>query len=63
MKCIACGDLTIDYSIVEQFVMNVEKKYGVSVVAIGYDRYNCLSSAQKTGTTPLARPKNAKKQA
>ena len=47
LKCIACGDLTIDYSIVEQFVMNIEKKYGVSVVAIGYDRYNCLSSAQK----------------
>ena len=47
LKCIACGDLTIDYSVVEQFVMNIEKKYGVSVVAIGYDRYNCLSSAQK----------------
>lgn len=47
LKCIACGDLTIDYGVVEQFVMNIEKKYGVSVVAIGYDRYNCLSSAQK----------------
>ena len=47
MKCIACGDLTIDYSVVEQFVMNIQEKYGVSVVAIGYDRYNCLSSAQK----------------
>lgn len=47
LKCIACGDLTIDYSVVEQFVMNIEKKYDVSVVAIGYDRYNCLSSAQK----------------
>lgn len=47
LKCIACGDLTIDYGVVEQFVMNIEKKYDVSVVAIGYDRYNCLSSAQK----------------
>lgn len=47
LKCIACGDLTIDYGVVEQFVMNIEKKYDVNVVAIGYDRYNCLSSAQK----------------
>lgn len=46
-KCIACGDLTIDYSVVEQFVFDIEKRYKCHVVAIGYDRYNCLSSAQK----------------
>ena len=47
MKCIACGDRVIDYSVVEDFIMNIEKKYGVQVQAIGYDRYNCLSTASK----------------
>jgi phage terminase large subunit-like protein len=47
MKCIACGDKVIDYSVVEDFILNVEKKYGVHVQAIGYDRWNALSTAQK----------------
>ena len=47
MKCIACGDKVIDYAVVEDFIMNVEKKYGVEVQAIGYDRWNALSTAQK----------------
>ena len=46
-KCIACGDRTVDYKVIEDFVFNIEKKYGVVVRAIGYDRYNALSSAQK----------------
>lgn len=47
MKCIACGDQTIDYAVVEDFVNGLEAKYGVQIQAIGYDRYNALSSAQK----------------
>lgn len=47
MKCIACGDRVIDYSVVEDFIMNIENKYGVQVQAIAYDRFNCLSTAQK----------------
>lgn len=47
MKCIACGDMTVDYSVIEDFVFAIEEKYGVEVVSIGYDRYNALSSAQK----------------
>lgn len=46
-KCIACGDRTVDYKVIEDFVFNIEKKYGVTIRAIGYDRYNALSSAQK----------------
>lgn len=46
-KCIACGNKTIDYSVVEDFVFKIEKKYGVTVRAIGFDRYNAISSAQK----------------
>lgn len=47
MKCISCGNKTIDYGVVEDFVLNVEKNYSVVVKAIGYDRCNALSSAQK----------------
>lgn len=47
MKCIACGDKTVDYSVIEDFVFQIEEKFKVTVEAIGYDRYNALSSAQK----------------
>lgn len=47
MKCIACGYKTVDYSIIEKFVFDIEEKYDVTIMAIGYDRYNALSSAQK----------------
>lgn len=47
MKCIACGNRTVDYGIIEDFVFSIEEKYKVTIVSIGYDRYNALSSAQK----------------
>lgn len=47
MKCIACGDRTVDYGVIEDFVFKIEEKYGGTVIGIGYDRYNALSSAQK----------------
>ena len=47
MKCIACGDKVVDYEVIEQFVFNIEEKYNVVVLGIGYDRFNCMSSAQK----------------
>ena len=46
-KCIACGNRTIDYGAVEDFVFSIEEEYGVTVRAIGFDRYNAISSAQK----------------
>ena len=45
----ACGDLTIDYAFVEDFVFDLERKLGCNIAAIGYDRYNAMSSAQKWG--------------
>lgn len=45
--CVACGGKVVDYSVIEEFVFDVEKKFGVHVVALGYDRFNALSSAQK----------------
>ena len=46
-KVIACGDKVIDYAIVEDFILNLENKYGVQIQAIGYDRWNAISTAQK----------------
>ena len=46
-KCIACGDKVIDYAVVEDFILSIEEKYGVQIQAIGYDRWNALSTAQK----------------
>jgi len=46
-KIIACGDRVIDYSVVEDFIMGLEEKYGVKIQAIGYDRWNAMSTAQK----------------
>jgi phage terminase large subunit-like protein len=46
-KVIACGDRVIDYAVVEDFILSLESKYGVQIQAIGYDRWNALSTAQK----------------
>lgn len=46
-KVIACGDKVIDYTVVEDFILGLENKYGVEIQAIGYDRWNALSTAQK----------------
>lgn len=43
----ACGDNIIDYAVVEDYVLNLEEKYGVIVEQIGFDRYNAMSSVQK----------------
>ena len=47
MKCIACGDKIVDYGVIENFVLDIEDKYGVNVISLGYDKWNALSSAQK----------------
>lgn len=46
-KVFSCGDKVIDYAYVEDFILNLESKYGVKIQAIGYDRWNALSTAQK----------------
>lgn len=46
-KVFACGNKVIDYLTVEKFILSIEKKYKVRVQAIGYDRWNALSTAQK----------------
>lgn len=46
-KVIACGDRVIDYAVVEDFILGLEEKMGFQIQAIGYDRWNALSTAQK----------------
>lgn len=45
--CIACGGDVIDYSMVEDYILTLEKKLGVRVLYAAYDRYNALSTVQK----------------
>ncbi|WP_308000873.1 terminase large subunit [uncultured Clostridium sp.] len=46
-NCFGCGDEVIDYGYVEEFIMDLQEKYQVNIVQLGYDRRNALSSAQK----------------
>lgn len=46
-KVIPCGDRVIDYGVVEDFILSLEERLGVKIQAIGYDRWNALSTAQK----------------
>ena len=52
-KVIACGDKVIDYKVVEDFILSLEDKLGVQIQAVGYDRWNALSSAQKLADNGL----------
>lgn len=43
----SCGDRVIDYTFVEDFILNLPEMYGVEIQEIGFDRWNALSTAQK----------------
>ncbi len=44
---LSCGNRVIDYGFVEEFILTLEERMGVTIQAIGYDRWNALSTAQK----------------
>jgi len=44
---IPCGNKTVDYNYIEAFIQEIPSKYDVEIQAIGYDRWNALSTAQK----------------
>ena len=46
-KVFSCGDKVIDYAFIENFILELENKYDVQIQAIGYDRWNAISTAQK----------------
>jgi len=45
--CFACGDRVIDYKFVEDFILQIPKKYGVEIINLAFDRYNAISTVQK----------------
>lgn len=45
--CFACGDEVISYTFIEQFILELPKKYGVEIVRLGYDKWNAISTVQK----------------
>lgn len=45
--CFECGDEVIGYDYVENFILELEEKYGVEIAQIGYDRMNAISTVQK----------------
>ena len=48
--CFPCGNRIVDYGFIEDFVINLEKEYGVKIKCITYDKYNCMSSVSKWET-------------
>ncbi len=46
-SCFPCGDEVVSYEFIEQFIVELPEKYSVNVLQIGYDRYNCISTANK----------------
>ena len=46
-KVIPCGDKVIDYKTVEDFILGLEDRFNFKIQAVGFDRWNALSSAQK----------------
>lgn len=45
--CFPVGDDVINYGEVEKLILSLESTYGVNIIAFGYDRYNCISTANK----------------
>lgn len=45
--CIACGDDVVNYGVIEDYILHLEYTYGVNVQAVGFDRYNALSTVNK----------------
>lgn len=46
-KCFACGKRTISYKFIEEMVLSIEEAFDVTVRGVGYDFFNCLSTANK----------------
>lgn len=45
-SCYECGNEVIDYTFIENFILEIEEKYGVIIERIGYDKWNALRTVQ-----------------
>lgn len=41
--------MTIDYDQIENFVLDLERDYGVEIYGVGYDRWGANATAQRLG--------------
>lgn len=46
-NCFKCGDNVVSHKFIEDFVINIERDYGVKIRGLAYDRYNCIASANR----------------
>lgn len=46
-NCFSCGEEVVSYAFVEKFITGLENLYGCDIIQVGYDRYNCMSTADK----------------
>ena len=45
-SCYECGNEVIDYTFIENFILEIEEKYSVTIERIGYDKWNALRTVQ-----------------
>lgn len=45
----AIGDRVIDYDFIEEFILNMENEYGVTIKGIGYDRWGAPATVTRLG--------------
>ena len=46
-EAVACGDMVVDYGAIERYILALEKEKGCTVIAVGYDPWNAISTANK----------------
>lgn len=46
-KCIACNGGVIDYTAVEDYILSISQLTGGKIKQVGYDRWNCIATAQR----------------
>lgn len=46
-ECFSCGNEIISYRDIEHHIISLPDVYGVSIVQVGYDKYNAISTVQK----------------
>ena len=47
--CIACGGQVVSYQAIEEYILGIEERFGVTVEGVAFDKYNAMSTAEKLG--------------
>lgn len=52
-ECYGCGDATVSYEFIEEYIQGLSNKYNCNAKTFGFDRYNCISTANKLESAGL----------